>query len=378
MAQGLFETLHALQVMAQHQQPGASKKLRLTNLAVHDLSIINFILASLSQHSFVKSLDMETIAMPDECLNRFMEGLSTTHLVLLRLVNMNIRNVSILTQTIQNSVTCRLRKLDLSWNHVGNQGAIVVANMIPHSNVEMVQLGRNDISDDGGIALARVFNHPNSNLKSLDLRMNALTDEFLRVVSEEIRNPNCIMCVLQLDENAFTYEGFKLLIESVRFSSNLTTLFFARNHLNDQAMQLFAQELPHFQPNMKKICFNGNHITPVGLNYINDAIKPIMIKLQHFDFRENQALTDESVTQLTETLRVHPSMEDFLLTPTDELLSQETIDNITRQLTISKSKDAKILLAMASVQTIPRIGNQSTLRVLPQEILRAVALMLIV
>lgn len=93
-----------------------------------------------------------------------------------------------------------LKKLDLSNNCFGDEGAVILANALEMNNVLMhINVSRNQISDTGAIAFSKML-HVNKTLRVLNLRANKIGREGFDLLSEALEK-NSILEKLLLEFN---------------------------------------------------------------------------------------------------------------------------------------------------------------------------------
>ncbi len=107
-----------------------------------------------------------------------------------------------------------IRKLCLSWCHLGNEGALVIAEMLKsNSTLLVINLKGNAIEDDGALAIAEVLKL-NSTLQKIDLKYN-----WIRV------------------------KGGLAIAEAMEFNSSLEEIFLMSNRIGKENFQLIKRAL---------------------------------------------------------------------------------------------------------------------------------------
>ena len=107
---------------------------------------------------------------------------------------------------------------DLSGINLQSLGCIEIAKLLPGNQhnqglceLKILNLSRNNITDEAVKHLATVLTHANCKLNSLDLCNNNITDEGVKHLSTALTQTNCKLNNLYLNHNNITDEGKNLL-----------------------------------------------------------------------------------------------------------------------------------------------------------------------
>lgn len=108
----------------------------------------------------------------------------------------------------------RLRLFGLSFQKLGLESVNVIAEFIRSNQlVEIIQLGRDNISDSDVLVLASALK-TNTNLRQLDLQCNDITEEGEKTLLKAMYDPTSMESIVESNHvcKAFTYDINKLLI----------------------------------------------------------------------------------------------------------------------------------------------------------------------
>jgi len=119
-------------------------------------------------------------------------------------------HISILAPAI--SKCSELKIMDLSWNEIGNEGAIALSRSIPRSITEL-DISYNVIGQDGCNELFKLLEDP-SHLRSLNLSGNFLSDDHISILAPAISKCSNLE-IMDLSLNAIGNEGAIALSRSI-------------------------------------------------------------------------------------------------------------------------------------------------------------------
>ena len=117
----------------------------------------------------------------------------------------------------------RLEKLDLDANKLGSAGARAIAGAIPGSSLRELDLEENSILDAGASALAEALRTAPFTLVKLDLETNGIGDDGAADLARALPR-NRGMKELDLHGNAFGARGFRALARAAQRNRKLEKL----------------------------------------------------------------------------------------------------------------------------------------------------------
>ena len=200
-----------------------------------------------------------------------------------------------------------------------------------------LQLCENYLTDASISAIVDVMLTCQS-LETLALGENDISDQGLMELGSAL--PEIPLGVLVLNSNEITDKG---ILDLCKFlpHSHLDTLDLSANHISDAGAEELAKILP--RSNLISIDLSNNRITNKGGRSLALAMRK------------------SNITTL--------GLSDNLIASRRVLLEIETVEKLVRS-------DFKIMSTLASALTISRLGVNSFLRVLPNEVMRRIAPML--
>ena len=135
---------------------------------------------------------------------------------------------------------------DLSRNNLQSLGCIEIAKLLPGNQhnqgfceLKRLNLGYNNITDEGVKHLATALTNTNCTLNTLHLEGNNITDEEVKHLSTALTHTNCTLNSLDLDYNNITDEGVKHLATALtHISCTLNSLDLGDNNITDKGKNL--------------------------------------------------------------------------------------------------------------------------------------------
>ena len=155
----------------------------------------------------------------------------------------------------------KLRKLNLAFNEIKDEGVEILAEALTHSDckLQILNLSLNHISNEGVTHLAHALTYSNCKLKSLNLSDNSVNDNGVKDLAEALTHGNC----------------------------KLTNLNLSGNQVSGEGAQHLATSLIHSNCKLKHLNLSNNKINGEGANRLTEALNDGVCKLESLDISRN-------------------------------------------------------------------------------------------
>ena len=180
--------------------------------------------------------------------------------------------VKLLPGNEHNQGLCELRRLNLGNNNITDEGVEHLCTALTHTNGKLnsLDLGLNKITDKGVEHLSTAFTCTNCKLNSLNLAYNNITDKGVEHLSAALTRTNCKLNSLNLWYNNITDEGVEHLSTVLtRTNCKLNSLYLGGNNITDEGIKHLSTALTRANWKLKSLNLEFNKITQQGKNLLN-------------------------------------------------------------------------------------------------------------
>ncbi|XP_061124923.1 NACHT, LRR and PYD domains-containing protein 3-like isoform X4 [Syngnathus typhle] len=199
----------------------------------------------LSSPCSLRELDLGHNDLCDDGLEALAAGVAkpqcTLQVLKLQWCNLSKKSCETLASVLSSS--CSLRELDLSCNDLYDDGleALVAGLAKPQCTLQVLRLQWCNLSKKSCEALASVLSSPCS-LRELDLGDNDLRDDGLEALAAGLANPQCTLQVLALNSCELSKKSCKALAKALRSNrSYLQELKLWGNHIKEEERRVLAE-----------------------------------------------------------------------------------------------------------------------------------------
>ncbi|XP_061582019.1 NACHT, LRR and PYD domains-containing protein 12-like [Cololabis saira] len=188
-----------------------------------------------------------------------------------------------------------LRVLNLGRNDLRDSGAENLAKFLEDSlcQLEILKLLKTKLQrHDAEVLVSALVSNP-SHLKELDLGLNDIGDEGVKGISALLKNPNCKMEALRLEGCRFTESGCAALASSLKSNpAHLRVLNLGRNDLRDSGAENLAKFLEDSLCQLEILNLRCCTLTEVGCQTVVAALSNSSA-LKELDLSFNQLKEEE-------------------------------------------------------------------------------------
>jgi Ran GTPase-activating protein (RanGAP) involved in mRNA processing and transport len=166
------------------------------------------------------------------------------------------------------------KELNLQCNEITSQGASILADaLINDTNLEILYLHDNHISDLGVQYLSQSLSTKNFTLKTLDLGSNNITDEGAEYLAEMLKT-NQILVHLYLRNNQIGNRGTEALANTLAYPNKiLEELVLDQNKMiSDGCIEILVNMLVQNR-SLKTLRIWGCNLSEIGMTRLRDIVK---------------------------------------------------------------------------------------------------------
>uniref|UniRef100_UPI0037E6FFB5 NACHT, LRR and PYD domains-containing protein 3-like n=1 Tax=Semicossyphus pulcher TaxID=241346 RepID=UPI0037E6FFB5 len=180
--------------------------------------------------------ELSNYARTEEGLLRLLPVVKTAEVANLNACNLTTTCCEILGNAISSS---KIRELDLGNNNLTDDGLILLSKGLKDSKLETLRLRSCNLKEQSTDALGSVISSASCQLKVLDLSDNDLLDIGVQKLSSDLGSPHCKLEILILALCRVTEEGCTFLASALN-SSRLRELDLSYNHPGNSGLELLT------------------------------------------------------------------------------------------------------------------------------------------
>jgi Ran GTPase-activating protein (RanGAP) involved in mRNA processing and transport len=317
----------------------------LVNQCLSSAEFVEVVLPMISQHKADrwKSLDLSSNEISNAGLEKLFQALlhedCTCHLEQIWLKRCGISSITPSLVGYLEERGSSLTELSLGYNRFVDDGARVLAAALPKSNLKVLNLNNNDITDVGIQYLAAGVSG-STDLIELNLRGNKVMDEGAKLLGQAIRCTK--LQSLDISCNPVTDEGVNAIVEALPMSS-LAELFLGDNPFVTDS------------PILKLTESSRSH------------------QLRVLNLTNMRLITDLSVKALTMSIRKSAALLSQVIIFGNLQLSPSCVDELQETLQFANSAWFRTVIVLCSVHGVQRLGVRSPFREMPKDLIRLIA-----
>ncbi|XP_037669453.1 LOW QUALITY PROTEIN: NLR family CARD domain-containing protein 3 [Choloepus didactylus] len=202
---------------------------------------------------------------------------------------------------------CRIEKLSLAENQIGNKGARALArSLLVNRSLTALDLRCNNIGPPGAKALADALKI-NRTLASLSLQSNTIKDDGARSMAEALASSRALS-VLHLQKNTIGPLGARQMAHALKQNRSLKELMFSSNSLGDEGTKALAEALKVNQ-GLESLDLQSNSISDAGVAALTGALCANRTLLS-LNLREN-SISPDGAQALARALRANSTLQNL-------------------------------------------------------------------
>ncbi|XP_064009261.1 NLR family CARD domain-containing protein 3 [Pogoniulus pusillus] len=223
----------------------------------------------------------------------------------LRLDNNQFKdNVMELLGSMLSVKDCRIQKLSLAENQIGNKGAKALArSLMVNRSLMVLDLRSNCVGPAGARALADALKK-NQVLLSLNLQHNAISEDGASFLAEALLTNHRLM-TLHLQKNAIGAHGARKVAEALKQNCSLKELILSSNSVGDSGSVALAEALK-VNHTLQSLDLQSNSISSTGVGALTAALCSNK-GLTSLNLREN-SISKEGGPAIAHALRTNSTL----------------------------------------------------------------------
>ncbi|XP_072513755.1 uncharacterized protein [Salminus brasiliensis] len=259
------------------------------------------------ENSSLKELDLSDNSVQDSGVELLCAGLKSSHCKLetLRLALCNLIKSCETLQSVLQSETSSLKKLDLSNNDLQDSGVEKLSAGLksPHCKLQILSLALCKLSVQSCETLQSVLQSETSSLKELDLSNNDLRDSGVEKLSAGLKSPHCKLETLRLALCKLCKQSCETL-QSVLQSetSSLKELDLSNNDLQDSGVEKLSAGLRSSHCKLETLRLALCNLGGKSCENLGSVLNLEISVLKELDLTDND-LQDSGVEKLSAGLK---------------------------------------------------------------------------
>ncbi|KAL6459277.1 hypothetical protein MHYP_G00327490 [Metynnis hypsauchen] len=267
-------------------------------------------------NSNLRTLCLRTCSLTPACGEVLGKMLSDSKLCVLDLGGNDLQNQG-LTQLIGALGTSSCRLQDLSLDHCSLSGECIAllssALSSSLSELKKLNLNWNQLAEDTLELLSQALQTGRCSLSTLQLFDCELTDSCCPSIAAILQSHNCCLTELDLSVNELDQAGALLICDALKSPKcPLEKLCMNSCGLTEQVFSALGSVLESGTSRLKELAIGIHPVTDAGAKHIWKALKHTHCKLQHLDL-EMISLTDACVDELCEAVAASNSLTTLIL-----------------------------------------------------------------
>ncbi|XP_026784076.3 NACHT, LRR and PYD domains-containing protein 9 isoform X2 [Pangasianodon hypophthalmus] len=293
---------------------GRATDVNLTHCKLGDEAIK--ILCSSIPHSSLHTLNLWDCRLTPACSEALAEMLSTSKLCVLNLGanEINDEGLNRLIGALGTS-TCTLQDLCLDLCPLTGSCLAALSSALTSSLSELrkLVLSRNSLDDDTLEHLSQALQSGRCKLKNLSLYSCELTGSCCPSLAAALQSEHCSLTKLDLSVNPLDESNALLICDALKSPNcSLEKLGMNACELTEPVFSALGSVLMCGASRLKKLLIGINRVGDAAVKHIWKALKHPHCQLQHLDL-EMVALTDASVNELCEAVMACGSLTSLIL-----------------------------------------------------------------
>ena len=199
---------------------------------------------------------------------------------------------------------CKLTELNLSHNEISEQGVsdLCAALKDEHCKLTKLELRLNRISDKGVSDLCSPLKDEHCELRELNLSFNRISDKGVSDLCAALKDEHCKLTELNLSHNEISEQGVSDLCAALKDEHcKLTKLELRLNRISDKGVSDLCSPLKDEHCELRELNLSFNRISDKGVSDLCAALKDEHCKLRELNLSFSR-ISDKGVSDLCAAL----------------------------------------------------------------------------
>ena len=222
-----------------------------------------------------------------------------------------------------------LNELNLGYNNITDEGVFHLHDVLKYANCKLTELnleGNRIITDKGLLHLCDSLKDANCKLAGLNLVGIDVTDQGVSHLCDALKDVNCKLAELSFVSEEIKDQGVSHLCDALKGANcKLTKLSLASGSITDQSVSHLCDALKDANCKLTELTLLGKNITEQGLSCLRDALKDANCKLTELNLG-GKDITDQGVSHLCDALKYVDCKLTKLRLSGDKITGQSVLD----------------------------------------------------
>ena len=212
---------------------------------------------------------------------------------------------------IASSLSGHLHKLNISNNSISSSGAKAIADALKHLAEPFylikLDISYNNIGYEGCEAISDALSHC-KHLEELNISGNHIGRDGACVLASSLCNFAQYLHKLDISNNSFGSDDANAIADALKHCTHLEVLAISHNTLGNEGACILASTFNRYAQTLSKVNMSNNHISSEGCKYITEALKQC-VNLKELDLSYN--FLDNDAMVFARALRARDCKLDF-------------------------------------------------------------------
>ncbi|XP_046842188.1 NACHT, LRR and PYD domains-containing protein 12-like [Xenia sp. Carnegie-2017] len=238
-------------------------------------------------------------------LSKYLTNAKACNVFSLKINSCRVNNISKHISEALKSENCKLSKLEIRKNNIGEEGAKYLSEALKNKNCELSELDIrfNKLKDQGANLLIQATKDENCKLTKLKISGNNISKQSAESFTEALKSQNCKLTELDVHFHTLSNENTNSLSKALKSENcKYTELYILENIVTAEEVKCFSETLKSENCKLIKLDISHTKIAAEGAKYLSEALKSENCKLTDLSLCHNN-IGGEGAKSLSEALK---------------------------------------------------------------------------